>query len=481
MSRRDPLALLLSLTLLLPVAAGVEASDLLDGDPVPRGAVLFDDLVPPSLTVLRALEDPPQLVEIRYRRSVVPIWGYRVAVLLDNGPWCRGQWQRGISDGGLSIVNVEWIAEDRVRDVYSILSRSLETRLPNASPTALIAPADPALQALRENLIVTGWGGRDEAKDAGRFLAAFRREDQLAGLLHEVQHAFYGFGEAPRRLPQWENEERSHLTALRHASCPHQVWHGILGQYRRGRGIYYQAVKDILEGYVARLARRPDEFPALDPRLSLMGQLYKLTPDQMRRLAGEVMRARWPEWDRAKGLQLDYRAPPPLRDGPELALRAPPAGDSGGSVPPEARALVSMSIASGELRADGIRPFGTLASRQTTWGRTHWRLAGDAVVGGLFRAPEDVKRARLRVVHMATRDGQGRGGRTFVTIRIDDRVVASGHAPPEEDVNPLERPEVFDVTGHIRPGALHRIGFALDPGRSSELVYWLERFTLELE
>ena len=74
---------------------------------LPPGTVLFDRVVPPEVRLPRVAARPPFLVQVRYVRVEIPIWGYKVAALFDDGPWCRGEWQKGIGATGLSVVNVQ--------------------------------------------------------------------------------------------------------------------------------------------------------------------------------------------------------------------------------------------------------------------------------------------------------------------------------------------------------------------------------------
>jgi hypothetical protein len=449
---------------------------------LPPGSVMFDAAVPRDLMVLRIVADPPRLAAIRYRRIEVPIWGYRVAVLFDNGPRCRGQWQRGIGEGGTSIVNVEFLRRERALELLPVVARPLEDVLPDRGPLTLLPPRDPGVEVLRANLLRACWRGRPEASDPDRFARACAVEDQVNGLLHEVAHSFGAWGRPLRALPSWENEERSHLTALRHGRAPQQAWHGILGQYRSGEGIYFEAVQDILALHVAWIWFHAGEYPAIDAGKNIMAQLHKLTAPELNALAGHAMRRRFGEWDRARGLALDHDGARRLEEvPPEVLAPAPEEALPGDAAPDRPARRVRMSIASATLECDGLRAFPTLASTQSTWGKTHWRIAGDAVVGGVFRAPPEVKRAVLRVVHMATRDGNGRGGRTFIAIALNDGLAVKGHGPPDEGDNPLARPEEFDVTARIRPGAANAIAFGMDPARRSDLVYWLEGFVLEME
>jgi hypothetical protein len=446
------------------------------------GGPLFDSVVPRDMTVLRLVEDAPHLVAVRYRRIEVPIWGYRVAALFDNGPRCRGQWQRAVGKDGLSIVNVECLGRERALDLFAALSLPVDHAVPPRGPMALLSPRDPAVDVLRANMLRAFWRGRPESSRAEDFARAYAVEDQVNGLLHEIAHSFQGYGKPPLPLPQWENEERSHLAALRHGRSPHQAWHGILGQYGKGEGIYFEAVQDILEHHVAWIWFHGGDFPEIDLGKNIMAQLYKLTAAQHNALAGHAMRLRFGDRDRARGLALEYDGPGRLEMlPPEVLAPAPEETPTGDGVPDLRPGAVRMSIASGSAESYGIRPFATFAATQSTWGKTHWRIDGDAVVGGVFRAPPQVKRAVLRVVHMATWDGEGRGGRTFIAIALNDRFLAKGHAPPDEGENRLARPEEFDIAGFLRPGAANAIAFGMDPSRRSDLVYWLEGFEIEIE
>lgn len=467
----------------VPRAAAAGEAGSGASDPVlPPGSVMFDSAVPKDLTVFRLVEAHPFLVAVRYRRIEVPIWGYRVAALFDNGSLCRGQWQRGIGDDGLSIVNVEFLPPERARELFAVAMEPPEPGIPPRGPLTLLPPADPALEVLRANLLRACWRGRPEAADPESFVRAYQVEDQLNGLLHEVQHSLDGWGRPPRALPQWESEERSHLTALRHGRSPHQAWHGILGQYRKGEGMYFEAVQDILSLHVAWIWSHAADYPAIDAGKNIMAELHRLTAPELNVLAGHAMRQRFGEWDRLRGLALDHEGPPRIEPPPEVLAPSPEVAVPGDDAPAlSAGGGVRLSIVSGTLQSGGIRPFPTLASTQSTWGKTHWRIGGDAVVGGVFRAPTGVKRAVLRVVHMATRDDAGRGGRTFIAIAVNDALVARGHGPPDEGDNALARPEEFDITRFVRPGAANAIAFGMDPSRRSDLVYWLEGFEISME
>ena len=82
---------------------------------------------------------------------------------------------------------------------------------------------------------------------------------------------------------------------------------------------------------------------------------------------------------------------------------------------------------------------------QETWGKTHWRFAESAALAVVFRPPDSVTKAALRVTHMATTDSRGRGGKTFIRIQINDKPLVQAYAPPQEKDNALKRPETFDV------------------------------------
>lgn len=56
-----------------------------------------------------------------------------------------------------------------------------------------------------------------------------------------------------------------------------------------------------------------------------------------------------------------------------------------------------------------------------------------------------MKKATLNVVHMATTDSQGRGGKTFIRIHVNDKTLVEAYAPPQEKDNRLERAEAFDL------------------------------------
>ena len=457
---------------------------------LPRGSVLFENLVPPEVRLPRVVGKAPFLVQVRYVRVVVPIWGYKVAALFDDGPWCGGEWQRGIGKRGLSVVNVKrdpagtrGYLEKRI---LPLLGKRIPPGLPDLPPAALVPPAHPALDVLRARFLQASWPSFKGKADLDTFTRAWLEEEVRDGLLHEIQHSFYGFNGPPRPLPQWENEERSHLTALAHSRNPHQVWFRILGQYRRGKGIYYLAVRDILERTVRRILEHPPSFPGINSGKNLMAQLPGLSPEDLRKLAAWVFRKKWAPWKKGRGLDPDFSSPPILRKEWGTLDTSPGTGATypgERNLPPPGRG-VSLTVRTGKVEARGIRPFTSSPWRppaERRHGRTHWRIAGGDVLGGSFRAPRKVKKALLSILHMATRDGRGRGGGTFVTIVLNGKQVLSGHAPPPEDKNPLERPEVFDVTPYVLPGRVNRIAYALDPVKKSRLVSWVEGFKLEFQ
>ncbi len=458
---------------------------------LPRGTVLFGSLVPPEARLPRVVGKAPFLVQVRYVRVAVPIWGYKVAALFDDGPWCRGEWQKGIGKRGLSVVNVQRDpAGARAylgNKILPLLEKKAPPGLPDLPPGALIPPDRPALGTLRARFLQAAWPAFGKNPDLDAFTRAWVEEEVRDGLLHEIQHTFYGFRGPPHPLAQWENEERSHLTALAHSRNPRQVWYRILGQYARGEGIYYLAVRDILERTVRRILESPASFPALDTQKNLMAQLPLLSPGDLRKLASLVFREKWEDWEKGRGLDPDLSHPPVLGEEWGRLDTSPPkeAAFPGEEKLPIPARRISLTARTGKVRAEGIRPFTSpppwSPPLERRFGRTHWRIAGGDVLGGSFLAPQKVKKALLSVLHMATRDGRGRGGGTFITIILNGKQVVAGHAPPAEEKNPLNRPEVFDVTPFILPGRVNRIAYALDPVKKSRLVSWLEGFTLEFQ
>jgi hypothetical protein len=300
-------------------------------------------------------------------------------------------------------------------------------------------------------------------------------------LLHEVQHAFLEFGRRPSDLPAWENEERSHLTALRHSPSPQIALSQILRQYDSGEGIYFEAVRDILANLVRRIADRPERYPRIDSGQNIMAQLHALSGDELGELAGQIMRARWEAWDVARGLSLEYEHPQRIDATRGYRLEYPEPEFSAHSPQPSRHTFVSA--ADGRPKAIGafLLANANQPALQEAWGKTHWRLDGGAVLAAVFTPPASVKKATLKVVHMATVDLQGRGGKTFIRIHINNKTLVEAYAPPQEKDNRLQRPESFDVGRFLRQGKANVIAIACDPRKQSDLVYWVESFEVVIE
>lgn len=452
--------------------------------------VLFRDDVPANALLLLPRREPPFILPFTAYRAVVNVWGYPTALLHYNGRYARGQFQQEIGRG----VSLCSVARDEVREsvvfmtqVLPVITSPREAVEVSLRPTELIAPNASALQPLRRNLLRAYFAPWVRGKDCRslevrvELIRHWMQQVQYNGLLHEVQHVFCSYGRRPSALPAWENEERSHLTALRQSPSPHVALSQVLGQYSGGEGIYYEAVRDILANLVRRIAEQPDRYPRIDSRRNIAAQLDALSREELGDLAGRIMRARWEAWDAARGLSLDYERPPRIDTTRGLRLeRAEP--EFPAVSPPSAR-QIHVSAVGGEPEATGAVLLAN-ANRpllQKTWGKTHWRLDGVSVLAAAFTPPASVTRATLKVTHMATTDSRGQGGRTFIRIHVNDRTLVEGHAPPQENDNRLERPEVFDVTGLLQPGEANVIILACDPRSRNELVYWVESFELEIE
>jgi hypothetical protein len=415
---------------------------------------------------------------------VVNVWGYPTAFLHYNGRYARGQFQQELGRGGVSLCSV---ARDEARESVVFLTEVLpaivsptEQSEVALGPTQLIAPKASALQPLRRNLLRAYFSPRTRGKDCrsssvrAELLREWIQQEQYNGLLHEVQHAFACYGPQPSRLPTWEHEERSHLTALRHSPSPQIALSQVLRQYGAGEGIYYEAVRDILENLVRRIAAHPERYPRIDCRRNIAVQLDRLTAEALAELAGQIMRDRWQAWDAARGLALEYERPPRIDTTRGYRLQYPEPEVCAETPPASRRAYVST--ANGRPEAAGAVLVANINQPplQRTWGKSHWRLDEGGVLAAVFTPPASVTRGTLKLVHMATTDSQGRGGKTFIRIQINDRTLVEAYQPPQEQDNRLERPESFDISGLLRPGEANLIAMACDPRQRSELVYWVE-------
>jgi hypothetical protein len=455
-------------------------------------SLLFGDDVPASaLLVLPTMRASPYILPLTAYREVINVWGYPTAFLHYNGRYAKGQFQQDIGRSSVSVCVVEKsIAHQSkvfLNQVLPAITSPVEAIEVPLGPTQLMPPKAGQLPPLRRNLLRAYFAPQVRGKDcqAPTVRAALFRDwvlqDQYNGLLHEVQHAFFLYGQAPTKPPQWENEERSHLTALRHSPSPQTALSQVLGQYQDGEGIYYEAVRDILANVVRRIAEQPKQYPRIDTRRNIMAQLHALSADELADLSGQIMRARWEAWDAARGLSLQYDRPPRIDMARGLRLEHPeppfPA-----VAPPPAR-HISVSAVSGRPETVGAVLVDNLnrPPLQTTWGKTHWRLNRDTALAAVFTPPGSMKKATLKLVHMATTDPQGQGGKTFIRIHVNDKPLLEAYAPPPEKDNRLARPEAFDITGLLEPGRPNVIALACDPQQRSELVYWVESLEVVIE
>jgi len=451
--------------------------------------VLFDKVTPANALVLLPKSEPSRIVPLFTHRRVVSVWGYPTAFLHYTGRDAGGQFARRLPGGAwLCCVarDDKHEADLFLTEVLPAITSPREVIETPQEPTQLITPKTHALRLLQNNVLRAYFGPRLAANDLnsqgarGKLIRQWIEIEQCGGLLHEVQHAFVAHGR-PGVLPQWENEERSHLTAMRHSPSPQIVLFRLLRQYDAGEGIYYEAVRDILANLVRRIAERPGRYPRINTRRNIVSQLDAISGDDLAEMAGQIMRARWEAWDVARGLSLEYERPqridtaPGFRlDNPESELRL----DS----PPPAR-QISVSAVSGQpeltgaiLVANANRP-----PLQETWGKSHWRLQPGMVLAAVFTPPASANKATLRVVHMATTDSQGQGGKTFICILVNNKTLGEAHEPPQEKDNRLQRPETFDISGFLRPGKPNLIVLACDPRKHSDLVYWVESFEMVFE
>jgi hypothetical protein len=452
--------------------------------------VLFDNDVPAEALLLLPTREPPFILPFTAYRAVVNVWGYPTAFLHYNGRYARGQFCREIGRAGVSLCVVERGEHESsvfLTQVLPIITSPKETANVALGPTQLIPPKAGALQTLRRNLLRAYFAPRVHGRDArapdvrAELTREWIRQEQYNGLLHEAQHVFFQYGRRPSPPPTWENEERSHLTALRHSPSPQIALSQILKQYDSGEGIYYEAVRDILANLVRRIADRPKRYPRINSGQNIMAQLHALSGDELGELAGQIMRARWEAWDAARGLSLEYERP--QRIDTTKGYRLEHAEPEFPAHAPQSARQIYVSAANGrpEARNAVLLANANQPALQETWGKTHWRLDGGAVLAAVFRPPASVKKATLKVVHMATVDSQGSGGKTLIRIHINDKTLVEAYAPPQEKDNRLERPESFDIGRFLQPGKANVIAIACDPRERSDLVYWVESFEMVIE
>jgi hypothetical protein len=242
--------------------------------------------VPAEALLLLPARQPPFILPFTAYRAVVNAWGYPTACLHYNGRYASGQFCR--TDVLLCVVGRdEYKSSMFLTQVLPIITSPKETVNTALGSTELIAPKASALQTLRRNLLRAYFGPRVQGKDCGtqgvraELIREWIRQDQYNGLLHEVQHVFFHYGRRQGDLPQWENEERSHLTALRHSPSPQVALSQILKQYDSGAGIYYEAVQDILANLVRRIAERPERYPRIKSEQNIMSQLDALSGEEL--------------------------------------------------------------------------------------------------------------------------------------------------------------------------------------------------------
>jgi hypothetical protein len=452
--------------------------------------ILFGDDVPASAAIVLPGRVPPAIAPFTAYRAVVEIWGCPTAFLHYNGRWAADQSMHWVGSRAvpLCIVQKDDAAEAMTFATYvlPVIASPPEAANVTLKPTQLIAPNAPALKPLMRNLLRAYFEPLVQGRDlrSRQLRLELAREwivqVQYNGLLHETQHAFAGYGRPAEKLPAWELEERSHLTALRHSPSPQIALSQILGQYAAGEGVYYEAVRDILANLVRRIAEQPAKYPRFDAGRNLMAQLHMLSRDELARLAGQVMRARWETWDTGRGLVMEYDRPRRIDVSGRFRLQYP---EPELAAAPAVARHVRISAVSGHPEATGsvLVPNINQPPLQKTWGKSHWRLDGDTALAVVFTVPAELSKAKLRVTHMATTDDHGQGGKTFIRIHVNGKTLVEGHAPPQEKDNRLERPEEFDIRDLLQPGEPNWIAFAWDSRQRSTLVYWLESFEIVIE
>ena len=335
-------------TIMCITSVAVLACSLAGAAPAVERPVLFGESVPPNALFMFPIAAPPSLVPFTAYREVVNVWGYPTACLHYNGRYARGQFRRAFARGKASLCVVE---KDEVREsvffltcVMPVLSTPREPVETSLGPTELIAPKAAELQALRRNLLrvyFDSWTrGRDLKSQPLRamLIRHWIQQVQYNGLLHEVQHVFSGYGPRENTPPPWEEEERSHLTAFRHSPSPQIALYQVLQQYDAGEGKYYQAVQDILENVVRRVAAQPERYAKINPSRNIMAQLDSVSPADLAGLSGQIMQARWEAWDAARGLSLEYDRPPRI-DVPTPRRLEHPEPQFPATAPPPARGI----------------------------------------------------------------------------------------------------------------------------------------------
>jgi hypothetical protein len=454
-----------------------------------RDSVVFDSVTPASAIILLRNDTSPFIHLITARKSRIDLWGYRMAFLHYNGKWARGQNQRGYGPDECSILNIEYNME---REASYYRKHIVPAQRVPFAPAAvefseldLLPPRSDELALLRDNLARREWESLVDLFDEEEIIRRRARQEQYNGLLHEAMHAF----DSPKpgeelpiaKRPQWEWEERCHLTALRHSQSPHQIWRGILGQYKRGEGIYFQAVQSMLENTVAHIYANPNDYPTIDTSANIMSQLYKLNHSQLNNLASHAWLRKYAVYDRLRKYDMNYSSPPIISEHMGLQVDTPDMPIPALNLAPAKKVSADISSGTPVVADCYLHHSNASFSLQETWGKTHWRLRGDGVVGVSFHTPKKFTKATLQVVHMETADTEGKGGQTFVMIQVDETPVVRNHQPPSEKINQLETPEEFDITPLLKPDTTHMLAFTNDPSGKTRLVYWLQRFEVVFE
>ncbi len=298
------------------------------------GSPLFHEVTPPwELITLPAR--PEGYLSFRAERRELTLWGQELAVLLYSGPLATEQ--RELNNGRYSLITVPRNPAEEIlfleREVWPALgSPFLSTGgLRDLAPDAVLAPDDPRLPRLEQNLLRAAWrplaqelGLTGDARAPAGALsqhAAFRRLQERVigagernGVLHESQHAL---DEAHKVYPDRyrrpfaspaEAETRALLAALAHSQDPHYVLYQAVRQYRQRLAPYEAAVEQVLRALAGAILQRPREAPAVRVQRNIMLQLPRLPAETLRQRAAQAMEALFARSDGEAGYALDYHA-----------------------------------------------------------------------------------------------------------------------------------------------------------------------------